>query len=141
MYLEIYFVTCQTVGLVLHLNSRHKLAKYFQFVSSCMAFLFFIGFFATYHKTYDYTDLFGLGFGLMFLAITLPIYSGAFLLMREKQTQDLIDFVECQRNECFPTPDMQWANSLRLRLKVSYWAWIGSISSLFLGGVIDLLKR
>lgn len=105
-----------------------------------MVLLFFIGFLIGYFKTYEYIDLFGLGFGLMFLAITLPIYSGAFLLMREKQTKDLIDFVECQHNKHHPTPDMQWANSLRLRLKVSYWTWISSISLLFLGGVIHLLK-
>lgn len=138
--MEIYLILFQTVGIILHLNSSHKLANDFQFISTGIILLYLIFILREYLKSNHFIDLFDLGFGLMFLAITLPIYSGAFLLMREKQTKDLIDFVEFQHNKRHPTPDMQWANSLRLRLKVSYWAWISSISLLFLGGVIHLLK-
>lgn len=80
---------------------------------------------------------FEIGFFLIFVAIGAPIYTGPYLLVRAKETNDLRDFDECKKNGGKPTLDMQSANADRLCLMISFWICIAGLLSLIVGVLID----
>lgn len=80
---------------------------------------------------------FNFGLFLIFVAIGAPIYTGAFLLIRAKETNDLRDFDECKKNGGKPTLDMQSANADRLCLRISLCIWIVGVLFLIVGMLIN----
>ncbi len=80
---------------------------------------------------------FEFGLFLLFVAIGAPIYTGAYLLIREKESKDLRDFDECKKNGEKPTLDMQGADADRLCLKTSLWIWLAGVFSLIVGVLIN----
>jgi hypothetical protein len=76
---------------------------------------------------------FEIGFFLIFVAIGAPIYTGAYLLIRKKDSKDLRDFDDRQKNGTPPTLDMQGANADRLCLKISFWIWLVGVFLLIVG--------